>query len=55
MSQTPIHDWIMPRLQKLVDEAIQQGFEPLTVTAVITDIIASTVFDHQPPTQIPPE
>lgn len=54
MSQTPTHDWIRPRLQALVDEAIAAGFDPLTVTAVITDILASTDLDHQPGTPPPP-
>ncbi len=47
MSETPVHDWMMPRLRKLVAEAIQVGFDPLTVTAVITDIIASTDLVHE--------
>ncbi|MGI4943612.1 MAG: hypothetical protein ACRYHQ_24105 [Janthinobacterium lividum] len=53
LSQTPLHDWMMPRLQKLVDDAIAAGFDPLTVTAVLTDILASTALDHQPPTPLP--
>ena len=55
MSQTPLHDWIKPRLQKLVDDAITAGFDPLTVTAVLTDIIATTNLDHQPLTPLPEE
>jgi hypothetical protein len=47
MSETPVHDWIMPRLRRLVAEGIQAGFDPLTVTAVITDIIASTDLVHE--------
>ena len=50
MAETPVHDWVMPRLQALVDEAIAAGFDSLTVTAVITDILASTNLDHEPPT-----
>lgn len=53
MSQTPLHDWLKPRLQTLVDDAIAAGFEPTTVTAVLTDIFASTNLDHQPPTPLP--
>ena len=52
MSQTPVHDWMLPRLQRLVDEAIAAGFDPLKVTAVLTDILASTNLDHQPPTKL---
>lgn len=55
MSKTPLHDWIKPRLQKLVDDAIAAGFDPMTVTAVLTDILASTNLDHQPPTALPEE
>jgi hypothetical protein len=51
MSETPVHDWVMPRLQALVDDAIRAGFDALTVTAVITDILASTNLDHLPPTK----
>jgi hypothetical protein len=47
MSETPIRDWIMPRLQKLVDDATEAGFDPFTTTAVITDIIASTDLAHE--------
>jgi hypothetical protein len=46
MSETPVNDWMLPRLRKLVAEAIQEGFDPLTATAVITDIIASTDLVH---------
>ena len=53
MSQTPLHDWIRPRLQALVDGAIAAGFDPLTVTAVLTDILDSTTLDHQPATPLP--
>ena len=42
MSQTPLHDWIMPRLRALLAGAVGQGFDPLAVAAVITDIVAST-------------
>jgi hypothetical protein len=47
MSETPVRDWIMPRLKKLVDDAIEAGFDPFTATAVITDIIASTDLAHE--------
>jgi hypothetical protein len=47
MSETPVRDWIMPRLQKLVDDAIEAGFDSFTATAVITDIIASTDLTHE--------
>ena len=55
MTETPLHDWLKPRLQRLVDDAIAAGFDPMTVTAVLTDILASTNLDHQPPTPLPEE
>ncbi len=55
MTDTPLHDWVRPRLQALVDGAIAAGFDPVTVTAVLTDILASTSLDHQPPTPLPEE
>ncbi len=55
MTQTPLHDWIRPRLQALVDDAIAAGFDPTTVTAVLTDIVTTTSLDHQPPTPLPEE
>ena len=42
---TPIHDWLQPRLQALVDEALHKGFDREAVVAVITDLITSPPFD----------
>ena len=42
MSETPVHDWVRPRLHALVQEAIAAGYDPVTVTAVVTDLVAST-------------
>ena len=46
MSETPTRDWVLPKLQILVDDAMAAGFDPYIVTAVITDIIASTDLAH---------
>jgi hypothetical protein len=45
MSETPVHDWLRPRLADLVRQAEQMGFERATVVAVITDLITSPPFD----------
>ena len=50
MSETPIRDWVLPRLQRLVNEAIAAGFDPAAVTAVITEIIDGTDLAHVGPT-----
>ena len=42
---TPIQDWLQPRLQALVDEAVRKGFDREAVVAVITDLITSPPFD----------
>ncbi len=44
-ADTPVHDWLRPRLQTLVDEAERNGFDREAVVAVITDIITAPPFD----------
>jgi hypothetical protein len=36
---TPVHDWVLPRLNALLAEAVANGLEREVVVAVITDII----------------
>lgn len=50
-ADTPIHDWLRPRLQTLVDEAESRGFDREAVVAVITDIITSPPFDTALPAE----
>ena len=36
---TPVHDWVLPRLDALIAEAEKGGMDRQVVIAVITDII----------------
>jgi hypothetical protein len=39
MPTTPVHDWIKPRLDALVEEAIKAGMARDVIVAVLTDIV----------------
>ena len=41
-SDTPMHDFLLPRITALVDEAVAQGFARDIVVAVIIDIITAS-------------
>ena len=47
MSETPVHDWLRPRLAELVRQAERAGFARDTVIAVITDLITTPPFNQQ--------
>ncbi len=49
MSETPLHDWMMPRLESLLEEARKAGFERQTAVAVIIDLIESSRFNERAP------
>ena len=49
MPATPAHDWLRPRLQALVDDAMNAGFERDVVVAVLIDRITSPDFNAPPP------
>lgn len=36
---TPVHDWVVPRLDALLAEAVKNGMDREVVVAVLTDII----------------
>jgi hypothetical protein len=36
---TPVHDWILPRLDALIAEGIKNGMDRQVIVAVITDIV----------------
>jgi hypothetical protein len=36
---TPVHDWMKPRLDALVEEAMKNGMERDVIVAVMTDIV----------------
>jgi hypothetical protein len=48
MSQTPLHDWLRPRIDQLVRDATAAGFERDVVLVVINDLVSSTPFDTAP-------
>ena len=48
-SDTPIHDFVLPRISALVDEAVAQGFARDIVVAVVIDIITAPQFDTAAP------
>jgi hypothetical protein len=52
-NETPVHDWLRPRLAALVQQAVRAGFARETVIAVITDLITAPPLDAQP--VAPPE
>jgi hypothetical protein len=39
MSSTPVHDWVKPRLDALVEEGAASGMQRDVIVAVLTDII----------------
>jgi hypothetical protein len=49
MSQTPLHDWLRPRLDRLLAEAGNAGFEREAVLAVLTDLATSPGYVYLPP------
>jgi len=36
---TPVHDWVLPRLDALIAEGVKNGLDRQVIVAVITDII----------------
>jgi hypothetical protein len=39
MPSTPVHDWVKPRLDALMEEAAKNGMDREVVVAVLTDIV----------------
>jgi len=48
MSETPVHDWITPRLEALLAEAEAAGFARDVAVAVLQDILTGPPFDPGP-------
>ena len=48
-SDTPIHDWLRPRLADLVQQAERAGFLREAVVAVIMDLMTAPPYDDAPP------
>jgi hypothetical protein len=45
ISDTPVHDWLRPRLAELVQQAERAGFLREAVVAVIMDLITAPPYD----------
>lgn len=48
MSQTPLHDWLRPRLDLVLAEAGRAGFDRQAVLAVLTDLATSPAYNEAP-------
>lgn len=46
MPTTPVHDWIMPRLDAMIAEAVKNGMDRQVVVAVITDIVEGPAYNE---------
>jgi len=49
VSETPLQDWVTPRLTALLEEAVAAGFERQTAVAVIIDVITGPGFNDPEP------
>lgn len=52
MPQGSMHDWLRPRVERLLREAAEAGFERDVAVAVLLDLAGSAPFDTAP---LPPE
>lgn len=55
---TPVHDWVKPRLDALVEEALKNGMERDVIVAVLTDIVEGPGYNRAVTTeadQLPPD
>ncbi len=46
MPTTPVRDWILPRLDALIAEAVTNGMDRQVVVAVITDIVEGPSYNE---------
>jgi hypothetical protein len=49
MSDTPLHDWLRPRLAELVRQAERAGFDRDAVVAVLTDLVTTPPYNRSAP------
>jgi hypothetical protein len=54
MTQTPVHDWLLPRLEQLIADGAAAGFEREAVLAVLVDLATSAPIDTAPLPEEPP-
>ena len=50
-SDSPAHDFLLPRLTRLVNDAVATGIERDVAVAVLIDLITSSLFDTAAPHQ----
>lgn len=55
MTDTPVHDWLRPKLAELVQQAERVGFERDVVVAVLTDLITTPPYEAPDPVQDSPD
>jgi hypothetical protein len=48
-SNSPVHDFLLPRLTALVNEAVASGIAQDVAVAVLIDLVTSPVFDTAAP------
>ena len=53
MPDTPVHDWLRPRLAQLVRQAELYSFDRDTVVAVLTDLITAPPYNCAQPADPP--
>ncbi len=46
---TPVHSWVLPRLNALIAEAVKHGMNRQVVVAVITDIVTGPGYNDAVP------
>jgi hypothetical protein len=42
---TPVHDWVLPRLDALIAEGVKNGMDRQVLVAVITDIVEGPTYN----------
>lgn len=53
MSDSPVHDWLRPRLRELVEAGEAAGFDRQIIVAVVTDLITGP--DYNSPNATAPD
>ena len=53
MTETPLHDWLRPRLDALLQDAEAAGFAREAAVAVLLDLVSAPPYDTL--TYLPPD
>jgi hypothetical protein len=54
MTQTPVHEWLRPRLEQLLADGVAAGFVREAVLAVLVDLATSVSVEKEPLPEEPP-